>query len=62
MKAAIYRRVRMDPLLTWTAAPFRGVLGTGLSSVSGGAIVSYATNQVTGNGVDGNPTATVVPK
>ena len=52
----------MDPLLTWTAAPFRGVLGTGLSSVSGGAIVSYATNQVTGNGVDGNPTATVVPK
>jgi hypothetical protein len=36
--------------------------GVGLSSVSGGSIVSFGNNRIAGNGTDGAPTATVPPK
>jgi hypothetical protein len=36
--------------------------GTGLDTESGGAIVSYETNQVNGNGVNGTPSSTIAMK
>jgi len=36
--------------------------GTGLSAVSGGAIASYQTNKIDGNGTDGSPTSTITMK